>query len=151
MFLREQQFMDRALDLAKQAYNNGEVPVGAVLVRGGQIIFENRNRMQSYKAPLAHAELLLLQDAHKNLEIRYLLDCSLYVTLEPCSMCATAIALSRVKALYFGAYDPKRGGVEHGCRIFDAKSAFFKPKIVVAGLREQTSTQLLHRFFSFKR
>ncbi|PPE03242.1 nucleoside deaminase [Holospora curviuscula] len=151
MFSEAHKFMDRALVLAEKAKTMGEVPVGAVLVYEDRILFENHNRMRQYALPWAHAELLVLKAAHRLLKTYYLLECSLYVTLEPCSMCASALALSRLKTVCFGAYDPKHGGIEHGARVFDEKSHFYKPKILLAGVRAHACEKLLKTFFSCKR
>ena len=143
--------MDRALILAEQAKIRGEVPVGAVLVHQDTILLENHNRMRQYNRPWAHAEFLVLQEAQDLLQTYYLLECSLYVTLEPCIMCASVVALSRLKAVYFGAYDAKHGGIEHGARVFDKDSHFYKPKILLAGVRAQACEHILKTFFSHKR
>ncbi|ETZ04504.1 MULTISPECIES: nucleoside deaminase [Holospora] len=151
MFSELHPFMDYALVLAKKAELQGEVPVGAVLVYNDKIILENHNKMRQNNNPLAHAELLLLQEAYSFLKTYYLSQCSLFVTLEPCGMCATAVALSRLKAVYFGAYDPKHGGIEHGARVFDKEQNFFKPKTVVAGVRAYHCENILKNFFSYRR
>jgi tRNA(adenine34) deaminase len=144
-------FMERALELACQAWDAKEVPVGAVLVHQGKIVLESRNRMREYAQPWAHAEMLLLQGIASHTRVSYLHDYSLYVTLEPCIMCAAALALVRVGAIYFGAYDAKRGGIDHGCRIFDGHQSFFKPPVVVSGIYERKCQAILKRFFYEKR
>ncbi|ETZ06707.1 tRNA-specific adenosine deaminase [Holospora obtusa F1] len=147
MFLNIHFFMDQALALAKKASDLGEVPVGAVLVHNNKVVLENHNRMRQMRSPLAHAEFLLLQEAHQSFFQYNLSQCDLFVTLEPCGMCATAIALSRLNAVYFGAYDPKHGGIEHGTRVFDQKNHYFKPKIVLAGVRASICEKILNDFF----
>ena len=151
MFSQIHKFMDRALVLAEQANTKDEVPVGAVLVHQNSILLENHNRMRQYNCPWAHAEFLVLQEAQNILQTYYLLDCSLYVTLEPCVMCASVVGLSRLKAVYFGAYDGKHGGIEHGCRVFDKGNHFYRPEILVAGVRAQASEHILKTFFARKR
>ena len=143
--------MDRALQLARDAQAAQEVPVGAVLVHQGKIVLENRNRMRQYAKPWAHAEMMLLQEVSSISSDMYLQGYSLYVTLEPCTMCASALALARIGAIYFGAYDVKRGGVDHGGRIFDGHQSFFTPPIVVGGIDEGTCQKLLKHFFYEKR
>ncbi len=143
-------FFTQALDQAKVAYDHDEVPVGAVIVQNGTIIARSYNQTYSTCNPAGHAEILCLQVAAKILKRVYLDDCDLYVTLEPCPMCAQAISLARVKRLYFGAYDPKGGGVEHGPKIYTHNCAFHKPE-VYGGIQEQACADLLQNFFKNKR
>src|SRR5882757_5381193 len=110
--------MRRALDLAAEAAAAGEVPVGAVVTRGEEIVAETRNAMRGSLDPTAHAEMEAIRAAAARLGAARLDDCTLWVTLEPCAMCAAAVSLARIKALRFGADDPKGGGVMHGARIF---------------------------------
>lgn len=143
-------FMEEALLLAEQAAQKGEVPVGAVVVLDGQIIARAHNLVEATKDPTAHAEVLALRQASQILQQSRLQDCDLYVTLEPCTMCAGAIAHSRVKRLYFGAYDPKGGAVDHGVRFFSQPTCFHRPEIL-GGIDEKKCSGLLLHFFSDKR
>ncbi len=142
--------MERALDEARAAAARGEVPVGAVLVEGGRVLAADGNRTEETGDPTAHAEILVLRAAAAALGRPRLDGCDLYVTLEPCPMCAAAIALARVRRLYFGAYDPKGGGVEHGPRIFGHPTCHHRPE-VVGGLDETRCGAVLKDFFRGKR
>ncbi|HBN22745.1 MAG TPA: tRNA-specific adenosine deaminase [Holosporales bacterium] len=135
-----------ALDAASQAGEKGDVPVGAVIVKDGEIIATASNRVERDTDPTAHAELLVIRQASKILEDVRLVDCDLYVTLEPCAMCAQALAHARIRRLYFGAYDPKGGGVEHGAKIFERSTCHHKPE-VYGGIAEEKCTSLLKSFF----
>jgi tRNA(Arg) A34 adenosine deaminase TadA len=140
--------MERALQEAKAAAARGEVPVGAVVTdAAGAIIAAAGNQVEASGNPAAHAEFLVLQAAQTALGQRYLTDCTLTVTLEPCAMCAGAIAAFRIKKLVFGAYDPKSGAVEHGPRVFAHPTTHHKPE-VVGGVREAEANALLRTFFS---
>ena len=138
--------MALALEWAEKGQRAQEVPVGAVLVMDGCIIAQDHNRVEEKQCPFAHAELLVLYHAHHFFKTKYLEAADLYVTLEPCLLCASAIRLSRIRRLYFGAYDPKGGGVDHGPRLL-----FKGPTEVVGGIEEQKSIRLLKQFFSKKR
>jgi len=141
--------MARALDEAAAA--QGEVPVGAVLVDGaGKVISASGNRVERDHDPTAHAEMLVLRAGASRLGAKRLEGCDLYVTLEPCPMCAAAIGLSRIRRLYFGAYDPKGGGVEHGPRIFDQPTCHHRPEIY-GGIAERQAAALLRDFFKARR
>ena len=142
--------MRRALDLAAQAAAAGEVPVGAVVTRGEEIVAERRNAMRGASDPTAHAEMEAIRAAAAALGTSRLDDCSLWVTLEPCAMCAAAIAAARVKALRFGAEDPKGGGVVHGARIFAQPTCHHRPD-VLGGIGEDESSELLRNFFAERR
>jgi tRNA(adenine34) deaminase len=143
--------MTRALDEAVAAGAAGEVPVGAVLVdRAGDIIAAAGNRAERDHDPTAHAEMLVLREGAARLGAKRLSDCDLYVTLEPCPMCAAAIGLARVRRLYFAAYDAKGGGVEHGPRIFDQPTCHHRPE-VYGGIAERAAGELLRRFFRARR
>ena len=142
--------IDEALRLARQASSVGEVPVGAVIVHNQTIIAATHNLVETRHDVSAHAELEALREAGRILGTRHLTDCDLYVTLEPCPMCAQAISFARIRRLYFGAYDPKGGGVEHGPRIFEQSSCHHKPE-VIGGLREGECAALLKSFFAAKR
>lgn len=142
--------MRRALDLAREAAEAGEVPVGAVVTRGDEIISEARNAMRDTIDPTAHAEVVALRGAATALRTPRLDDCTLWVTLEPCVMCAAAISLARVRALRFGAEDPKGGGVVHGARIFTQPTCHHRPE-VLGGIGEAESADLLRSFFAERR
>jgi tRNA(Arg) A34 adenosine deaminase TadA len=142
--------MRRALDLAREAAQAGEVPVGAVVSCGDEIIAEARNTMRGSSDPTAHAEIVAIRSAAANLGSSRLDECTLWVTLEPCAMCAAAIALSRMKALRFGAEDPKGGGVAHGPRIFAQPTCHHRPD-VLGGIGEEEAADLLRGFFAERR
>ena len=142
--------MRRALDLAAAAAAAGEVPVGAVVTRGGEIIAEARNAMRGSIDPTAHAEMVALRDAATRIGSARLDDCQLWVTLEPCAMCAGAISLARIERLHFAAEDPKGGGVVHGARIFTQATCHHRPE-VVAGLGEEEAAAQLRSFFRERR
>ena len=158
--------MARALDEAAAAGAAGDVPIGAVLVDGaGIIIAASGNRVERDHDPTAHAEMVVLREGARELGarelgarqlgargggIKLLAGCDLYATLEPCPMCAAAIGLAHVRRLYFAAYDPKGGGVEHGARIFDQPTCHHRPEIY-GGIAERASGDLLRRFFQARR
>lgn len=142
--------MRRALDAASAAAAMGEVPVGAVVVRGGAVIAAAGNAPRASADPTAHAEMLALRAAAARLGTDRLTDCDLWVTLEPCAMCAGAIAHARIARLYYGAADPKGGAVEHGPRLFAQPTIHHRPQ-VFAGLGEAESAALLRDFFARRR
>ena len=142
--------MRRALDLAREAAAYGEVPVGAVVTKGGEIIAEARNAMRGGLDPTAHAEIVAIRAAALKLGQPRLDGCTIWVTLEPCAMCAGAMALARLEALRFGAEDPKGGGVVHGARVFSQPTCHHRPD-VLAGIGEQEAAELLQRFFEERR
>ena len=143
--------MARALDEATAAAEADEVPVGAALVdAAGDIVAASGNRVERDHDPTAHAEMLVLRIGAGKLGMKHLADCDLYVTLEPCAMCAAAIALARIRRLYFAAYDPKGGGVEHGPRIFEQPTGNHRPEIY-GGIAERRAGDLLRRFFRERR
>ena len=143
--------MAHALDQAMAAGAAGEVPVGAVLVdSAGIIIAAAGNRVERDHDPTAHAEMLVLRAGAAQLGEKRLAGCDLYVTLEPCPMCAAAIALAHIRRLYFGAYDAKGGGVEHGPRIFEQPTCHHRPEIY-GGIAERPAGELLRRFFKTRR
>lgn len=145
-------YMEQALAEARAAAARGEVPVGAVVVRAasGAVLAAAGNRVESARDPTAHAELLALRAAAAALGSPRLADCDLYVTLEPCPMCAQAIAFARIRRLYFGAADPKGGGVEHGPRIFAQTTCHHAPEIY-GGIAEREAAHLLKEFFAARR
>jgi tRNA(adenine34) deaminase len=142
--------MRRALDLAAEAAEAGEVPVGAVVTRGGAIVAEGRNGMREGFDPTAHAEIVALRRAALALGTSRLDDCALWVSLEPCAMCAGAIALARIAELRFAAEDPKGGAVVHGPRLFGQPTCHHRPD-VLGGIGEEEAAQLLRRFFAERR
>jgi tRNA(adenine34) deaminase len=145
------EMMQHALAEAVAAAARGEIPVGAVVVAAdGSILARAGNRTEQYNDPTAHAEILALRAASALRASPRLPDCDLFVTLEPCPMCAHAISLFRVRRLIFGAYDPKGGGVDHGARIYDASSCHHRPE-VIGGICETASMTLLRDFFRGKR
>jgi tRNA(adenine34) deaminase len=143
--------MDLALDAARAAAARGEVPVGAVVIgRDGAVLAVAGNQVEADCDAAAHAELLALRAAGAALGSPRLTGCDLWVTLEPCAMCATAAGLFRVRRILFGAYDPKGGGIEHGPRVFDTSAHLHRPELV-GGLREQEAAALLRAFFAARR
>jgi tRNA(Arg) A34 adenosine deaminase TadA len=142
--------MRRALDLAGEAAAAGEVPVGAVVTCGEDVVAEARNTMRGSSDPTAHAEMVAIRAAAERLGTSRLDECTLWVTLEPCAMCAAAVALARFKALRFGAEDPKGGGVVHGARIFSQPTCHHRPD-VLGGIGEEQSAALLRGFFAERR
>ena len=143
-------FMGDALALAEAAIAVGEVPVGAVIVRDGKIIGRGHNRTRIDQDPTAHAEIVAIRQATQSLGNDRLEDCDLWVTLEPCTMCAGAIAHARIKRLYYAAEDPKGGAVDNGVRFFDAPTCHHRPD-VYAGLESERSAKLLLDFFRGRR
>lgn len=143
--------MARALDEARKAAARGEVPVGAVLVDAkGMVLAARGNETENAHDPTAHAEMLVLREAAARAGAARLPACDLYVTLEPCAMCAAAISFARIRRVYFGAYDAKGGAVEHGPRFFSQSTCHHAPE-VYGGLDEGASAQLLKAFFESRR
>jgi len=142
--------MRRALELAREAAAAGEVPVGAVITKGEAIVAEARNAMRGVNDPTAHAEVQAIRAAAQALGTPRLDGCTLWVTLEPCAMCAAAIALARLDALRFGAEDPKGGGVVHGPRIFSQPTCHHRPD-VLGGIGEDEAAEMLRSFFAERR
>jgi tRNA(adenine34) deaminase len=143
--------MVRALAEAAAAAARGEVPVGAVLVDGeGRVLAAAGNRVEADRDPTAHAEMLVLRAGAVRLGAKRLCECDLYVTLEPCAMCAAAIGFARLRRLYFAAYDPKGGAVEHGPRLFDRPTTHHRPEIY-GGIDERRAAELLRAFFRDRR
>nr|WP_245644343.1 nucleoside deaminase [Magnetospirillum moscoviense] len=143
-------FMAIALDQARLAASRGEVPVGAVVVQDGRVVAQAGNRVEELADPTAHAEMLAIRQAAEAIGNVRLDGCDLYVSLEPCPMCAAAISLARLRRLVFGAYDPKSGGTEHGARVFDHATCHHRPE-VVGGVREAEGAALLKSFFQDRR
>lgn len=142
--------MTRAFDEARAAAARGEVPVGAAVLRGGVVLAAAGNRTLERNDPTAHAEMLAVRMACEAIGSERLIGCDLYVTLEPCPMCAAAISFSRIRRLYFAASDPKGGAVENGVRLYDSPSCHHAPE-VYGGLRESEAAALLRDFFRARR
>ncbi len=142
--------MARALLLAESAARTGAVPVGAVVVHGGVIVGEGANAAPGGHDPTAHAEIVALRDAAAHLAQDRLNECDLYVTLEPCAMCAGAIAHARIRRLYYGADDAKGGAIIHGPRLFDQPTIHHRPE-VYGGISQHESAALLVEFFAARR
>ncbi len=145
-----QSYMDLALAEARAAAAAGEVPVGCVVVRDGEVVARGRNRTLTDHDPTAHAEMLALRAAAAAIGSERLVDCDVYVTLEPCTMCAGALSFARVRRLYYGAADPKGGAVESGVRFFAAATCHHRPD-VYGGIGEQEAATLLRGFFAERR
>jgi tRNA(adenine34) deaminase len=143
-------FMQIALEEARAAGARGEVPVGCAIVREGRVVARAGNRTIAERDPTAHAELIAIRAAATALGSERLSDCDLYVTLEPCAMCAGAISFARIRRLYFGAADPKGGAVEHGVRFFAAATCHHRPEIY-GGIGESECAVLLKNFFQARR
>lgn len=142
--------MELAYEEARKAALRGEVPVGAVLVKGGKVIASNGNRTLELKDPTAHAEVLVIREACLKLDSERLPQTDLYVTLEPCPMCAATISFARIRRLYFGASDPKSGAVESGVRFFEQPTCHHAPEIY-SGLMDTDCRALLRTFFQERR
>lgn len=143
-------FMELALCEARDAAARGEVPVGAVVVRGGTVLARAGNRTVELRDPTAHAELLAIRHAARETGSERLPDCDLYVTLEPCAMCAAAMSFARIRRLYFGAADAKMGAVEHGPRLFSQPTCHHAPDVYSA-FAESEAADLLRNFFKERR
>ena len=142
--------MKRALEQAKACEQRGEIPVGAVIVKDGEIIASAGNRIVELKDTTAHAEILVIRAAGKVLNSERLIDCDLYTTLEPCTMCAAAISYARIRRIYYGAEDVKFGAVDNGVRFYHAQSCHHKPE-VYGGIDAAPASQMLKAFFKARR
>ena len=143
--------MNVALEEAAKAFERGEVPIGAVIVENfGNIVARAGNETRARLDPSAHAEVLAIREACTVLKTERLMNCDMYVTLEPCAMCAALIANARIRRIYFAASDPKSGGIQQGARIFDRKQTHHVPEIY-SGIGEEKAAKLLRNFFSKKR
>ena len=149
-FPRDEYFMRLALREAEAALTHDDVPIGAVVVRDGELVGAGHNERELRQDPTAHAEILALREASRAVGSWRLLDCVLYVTLEPCAMCAAAIAAARIGRLLYGAADPKSGGVEHGARVFAHRQTHHKPE-VYGGIAEREASALMRAFFAERR
>jgi tRNA(adenine34) deaminase len=143
-------FMDLALQDARAARDRGEVPIGCVIVRADEVVARAGNRTLAERDPTAHAEIVAIRHAAAKLGSERLSDCDLYVTLEPCAMCAGAIALARIRRLYYGATDQKGGAVESGVKLFATPTCHHRPE-VYGGMAEQEAAALLKEFFKERR
>ena len=144
-------YMNVALEEAAKALERGEVPIGAVIVENfGNIVARAGNETRARLDPSAHAEVLAIREACTVLKTERLVNCDMYVTLEPCAMCAALIANARIRRIYFAASDPKSGGIQQGARIFDRKQTHHVPEIY-SGIGEEKAAKLLSNFFSKKR
>jgi tRNA(adenine34) deaminase len=143
-------FMDLALKAAETGQNAGEVPIGCVIVRNGEVIASASNRTLTDRDPTAHAEILAIRQAAEAIGSERLVDCDLYVTLEPCTMCAGAISLARIRRLYYGAPDPKGGAVDSGVRFFSSPTCHHVPEVYSA-VGESEAATLLREFFRARR
>lgn len=141
-------FMNQAFILAKKALAHNDVPIGAVIVKEGKIIARGENRVQKSKNPTLHAEIVAINQACKKLNAKFLDGCDLYVTLEPCSMCATAISFARIQNVYFAARDEKGGGILHNAKIFDSDKHLWKPQIHEMPEYAEQSAEILRAFFA---
>ena len=148
--LKAPSFMDLALKSAENAGKSGEVPIGCVVVRNDELIAAAANRTLTDSDPTAHAEIVALREAARKIGSERLVDCDLYVTLEPCTMCAGAISFARIRRLYYGAADPKGGAVESGVRFFAAPTCHHAPEIYSA-VGETEAARLLREFFRERR
>ena len=143
-------YMQFALEEARAAQARGEVPVGCVIVRAGEVVARAGNRTLGQTDPTAHAELLAIRQAAAALGTERLADCDLYVTLEPCAMCAAAMSFARIRRLYFGASDPKGGAVDNGVRFFASPTCHHRPE-VFGGINESECAGMLRDFFAARR
>lgn len=151
MSKRDIEMMVLALDEARQAATRGEVPVGAVIVGpDGRALASTGNRIEELNDPTAHAEVLAIREAAANLQSPRLIDCDLYVTLEPCAMCAGALVHARVARVIYGAADPKSGGTDHGARVFTHPQSHHRPE-VIGGISDEACSTLLVDFFAQQR
>lgn len=143
-------FMDLALKQAQNAETGGEVPIGCVIVRDGAVLAQAGNRTLTDRDPTAHAEILAIREAARAIGSERLVDCDLYVTLEPCTMCAAAISFARIRRLYFGALDPKGGAVDSGVRFFASPTCHHVPEIYPS-VGESEAATMLKDFFKARR
>jgi len=144
-------FMNQAFILAQRAFNHDDVPIGAVIVKDGKIIARGENKVQKSKNPTLHAEIVAINRACKKLGTKFLDDCDIYVTLEPCSMCATAISFARIKNIYFAATDEKGGGITSNAKIFENDKHLWRPNIIQIPEFADKSGNILREFFAIRR
>lgn len=144
-------FMKQAFILANRAKSHDDVPIGAVIVRDGKIIARGENQVQYKKNPTLHAEIVAINRACKKLGTKFLDDCDIYVTLEPCAMCATAISFARIKNIYFAATDEKGGGITSNARIYETDRHLWRPSVHQVPEYADESAQMLRDFFALRR
>ena len=144
-------FMNQAIILAKRAFAHDDVPIGAVIVRDGKIIARGENMVQLKKNPTLHAEIVAINRACRKLGAKFLDDCDIYVSLEPCAMCATAISFARIKNIYFAAKDEKGGGITANARVFENDKHLWKPRVHQMPEYATASAELLRDFFKLRR
>jgi tRNA(adenine34) deaminase len=144
-------FMKQAFIYAKRAAHHDDVPIGAVIVRDGKIIAHGENRVQASKNPTLHAEIVAINRACKKLGAKFLDNCDIYITLEPCAMCATAISYARINRIYFAARDAKGGGIINNAQIFETDAHLWKPKVFEMPEYAEQSAEMLRDFFKLKR
>ena len=137
--------------MARKAFAHDDVPIGAVIVRDGKIIARGENQVQQKQNPTLHAEIVAINRACKKLGTKFLDDCDIYVSLEPCAMCATAISFARIRNIYFAARDEKGGGITSNARIFDTDKHLWKPGIYQLSEYANESAELLREFFKIRR
>ena len=149
--MSELKYMKLALIEASKAADRGDVPVGAVIIDSlsGEVLASSGNCIVTDNDPTAHAEMVVIRETSRKFATPRLMNCDLFVTLEPCPMCATAISFARIRRLYFGAYDPKGGGIDHGPRIFKQTTCHYSPE-VVGGVDELEASVLLRNFFQIR-
>ena len=143
--------MNQALTCARRAFAHDDVPIGAVIVRDGVVIARGENQVQLKKNPTLHAEIVAINRACKNLGTKFLDDCDIYVTLEPCAMCATAISFARINNIYFAATDVKGGGITSNSRIYETDAHLWKPCVHQLPEFADVSAQMLRDFFALRR
>ena len=144
-------FMKQALNLARRAYSHDDVPIGAVIVHDGKIIARGENKVQLKKNPTLHAEIVAINRACKKLGAKFLDDCDIYVSLEPCAMCATAISLARIRNVYFAATDEKGGGITSNARVYETDRHLWNPNVRQIPEYADESAELLRNFFKQRR
>ena len=143
--------LKQALNLARRAYAHDDVPIGAVIVHNGKVIARGENQVQMKKNPTLHAEIVAINRACKKLGTKFLDDCDIYVSLEPCAMCATAISFARIKNIYFAAPDEKGGGITSNARVYESDKHLWKPTVHHVSEYADESAQLLRDFFKVRR
>ena len=144
-------FMNQAFVLARRAQSHEDVPIGAVIVRDGKIIARGENQVQQKKNPTLHAEIVAINRACKKLGTKFLDDCDIYITLEPCAMCATAISFARIRNIYFAATDPKGGGITANAQIYETDRHLWRPNVYQMPEFASESADLLKVFFANRR
>lgn len=144
-------FMKQAIILARRAASHDDVPIGAVIVRDGVVVSRGENQVQKKKNPTLHAEIVAINRACKKLGTKFLDNCEIYVSLEPCAMCAVALSYARITKIHFAAHDEKGGGILHNARVFETDNHLWKPQIIEHPEHAEKSVQMLKSFFQAKR